>query len=139
MGQDTTSELMRACYDAFARQDVDAIVSLHHPDVIYHVAGTHPLSGDKVGVDAVLSYMLEVSRISGGRGGFEVERVAVDGDIGFAKTTGTAFRGDAPFSRPIVHLVRFDDGQVVEFWDLALDQVSEDRFWSEACADASRD
>lgn len=135
MGRPTT-ESMRACYDAFARQDLDAIVALHHPDAIYHVAGSHPLSGDKVGLDAVLTYMLEVSRISGGRGGFQVEHVAADGDIAFSKTIGTAFRGDTPFSRSIVHVARFEEGRVAEFWDLPLDQAAEDRFWTEADAES---
>lgn len=132
MSEHENVELMRACYDAYARQDVDAIVALHHPDVTYHVAGTHPLSGDKVGIDAVLTYMLEVTRISGGRGGFDVENVAADGNLAFSRTVGTAYCGDRPFARPIVHVVRFDAGRLVEFWDLPFDQHAEDAFWTEA-------
>ncbi|MFN7968505.1 MAG: nuclear transport factor 2 family protein [Acidimicrobiia bacterium] len=137
MERQTTSELMRACYDAFARKDLDAIVALHHSDAIYHVAGTHPLAGDKVGIEAVLTYMLEVSQISGGRGGFVVEQVASDGDIAFSMAVGTAYHGDSPFSRPIVHLARFDAGRVAEFWDLPLDQRAEDEFWTGAVATTS--
>jgi hypothetical protein len=43
---------------------------------------------------------------------------------------GTAFHGDEPFVRTIVHLIRLRDGMVAEFWDNPFDQRAEDRFWS---------
>ena len=46
----------------------------------------------------------------------------------------TAYDGDVAFTRPVVHIARIVDGQLVEFWDNPLDQYAEDNFWTAASA-----
>lgn len=74
-----------------------------------------PLSGDKVGRDAVLAYMLAVSTLTGGRGGFKVRSLAADRDVGMALVRATAWSGDEAFVRDVVHVARISDRQIIEF------------------------
>ena len=88
--------------------------------------------------DDVLSYFhSRLGRISGGRGGFEVEHLFAGDDEygGSAMVQGTAFNGDEPFTRPIIHVARIADGRFHEIWDNPFDQYAEDRFWRAAFAD----
>jgi ketosteroid isomerase-like protein len=126
---------MRQVYAAYAAADFDWIVGAFAEDITFHVAGGHPLSGDHHGRDAVLTYFLEVGRISGGRGGFDLERVFADDDLGVALVQGTAYNGEEPFTRPIIHMARLVNNQLVEIWDNPFDQQAEDEFWTAAVAD----
>ncbi len=123
---------MRATYLAYAEMDLEAIVKAHHEDVAYHVAGHGPLSGDKVGRDAVLAYMIEISTLTGGRGGFEIRSLAADRDVGMALVRATAWAGQEEFIRDVVHVARISERQIIEFWDSPLDQYAEDDFWTRA-------
>ena len=62
--------------------------ALYSPDVVFHVSGRHPLSGDYLGLDSAFGYMLKVGEITEGRGGFEVETVLADDDTVVAVVTG---------------------------------------------------
>lgn len=128
-------DFMNHVYVAYAAGDLEWMLNAFAEAVVFHVAGDHPLSGDHVGRDAVLTYFLEVAAISGGRGGFEVRTVFADDQFGIAIVDGTAYNGDVAFTRPIVHIARLDQGTLVEFWDHPLDQVGEDVFWTAATAD----
>jgi ketosteroid isomerase-like protein len=100
------------------------------PQVVFHVAGGHPLSGDHVGVDAVRRYVATVTARPDGPAGFSVTSAFRDHTGALLLVEGTAFHGEEPFVRTIVHLVRLEEGKVVELWDNPIDQRAEDEFWS---------
>ncbi|MCU1602987.1 MAG: hypothetical protein JWO22_3696 [Frankiales bacterium] len=91
-----------------------------------HIAGDHPLSGDKVGKAAVWEYLGAVSAISGGQGGFVLHALGTD-DRGYVVTLLTGTIRD--YVRPVVHVQRLAGGKVLEYWDASLDQAAEDAFW----------
>jgi ketosteroid isomerase-like protein len=126
---DTLTETVREAYADFLH-DPDQAWSRLSPDVVFHVAGDHPLSGDHVGVEAVRRYVAEVTRATNGRGGFSVTSAFTDDSGELLLVEGTAFHGEEPFVRTILHLLRIEDGVVVEFWDNPFDQRAEDRFWA---------
>ena len=125
---DALTESVRAAYARFLR-DPDQVSDLLSPDVVFHVAGQHPLSGDHVGRDAVHRYVAAVTEAAHGRGGFSVTSAFTEDSGELLLVEGTAFHGEEPFVRTIVHLIRLQDGMVVEFWDNPFDQPAEDRFW----------
>ena len=125
---DALTASVRAAYARFLR-DPDQVWDLLSPDVVFHVAGEHPLSGDHVGREAVRSYVAAVTEAAHGRGGFSVTSAFAEDSGELLLVEGTAFHGEEPFVRTIVHLVRLQDGVVVEFWDNPFDQPAEDRFW----------
>jgi hypothetical protein len=124
--------LTEAVREAYARclLDPDEVWKRLSPDVVFHVAGDHPLSGDHVGLEAVRRLLSAVRDATHGRGGFSVTSAFTADSGELLLVEGTAFHGDEPFIRTIVHLVRLQDGLVVEFWDNPFDQRAEDRFWS---------
>jgi uncharacterized protein len=126
---DTLTETVREAYAEFFL-DPTQVWSRLSPDVVFHVAGEHPLSGDHVGLAAVRRYLAAVTRATNGRGGFSVTSAFTDGSGELLLVEGTAFHGDEPFVRTILHLLRLKDGLVVEFWDNPFDQRAEDRFWA---------
>lgn len=126
---DALTESVRAAY-ARLLEDPDRAGALMSADVVFHVAGAHPLSGDHVGRDAVCRYLAAVTDAAHGRGGFSVTSAFADDSGDLLLVEGTAFHGEEPFVRTIVHLIRLRGGMVVEFWDNPFDQRAEDRFWA---------
>jgi hypothetical protein len=124
--------LLEKGYRAYAESDLTTLAALYSDDVVFHVAGRHPLSGDYLGMDAVLGYMLRVAEIGTGGGGFEVEGLFADDDTAIATVIGTIHCGGREFRRRIVHVNRVVNGQIHEFWDLPFDQHAEDEFWVSA-------
>jgi uncharacterized protein len=126
------AEMLRNGYRAYAESDMATLSALYSPDVVFHVSGRHPLSGDYLGLDSAFGYMLKVGEITGGRGVFEVETVLADDDTVVAVVMGIAWSKDTEFRRRIIHVNRIENGQVREFWDLPYDQHAEDEFWTKA-------
>ena len=124
--------MLRNGYRAYAESDMATLSALYSPDVVFHVSGRHPLSGDYLGLDSAFGYMLKVGEITEGRGGFEVETALADDDTVVAVVTGVAWSKDTEFRRRIMHVYRIENGQVREFWDLPYDQHAEDEFWTKA-------
>jgi ketosteroid isomerase-like protein len=122
------ADAVRAAYAAF-RSDPDQIWALCADGVVLHIAGEHPLSGDYVGVEAARGYVAAMREATNGRGGFTVTSVFNDDSGDLLLVEGTAFHGDEPFVRTVVHLLRFDGPCLVEFWENPFDQRAEDRFW----------
>jgi uncharacterized protein len=128
-----TEELLRRLYQAYADVDVTTIDSLSADDGVLHVPGTHPLSGEHRGKEAMWTYLGKVAEVSGGVGGFVVHGITSDDD-GHAVVLLTGTIRD--FVRPVVHIWQVRDGRLAEFWETSLDQDAEDRFWISALTDA---
>jgi uncharacterized protein len=124
-------ELLRRNYRAYADMDVAVIDELVTDDMVMHVPGDHPLSGEHSGRDQVWAYLGKVAEVSGGAGGFEVESIAAD-DEGHAAVILTGTIRD--FVRPVVHMWRAEQGKLVEYWEGNYDQAAEDAFWNVAVA-----
>jgi ketosteroid isomerase-like protein len=131
------TETIRHAYQSFA-EDPDTLWDLVDEQVVFHVSGSHPLSGDYVGVAEVQRYLTAVCEATGGRGGFSVTSALGDDSGDMLLVEGTAFHGEGPFVRTVVHRLRLRDGRLVEFRDHPFDQQTEDRFWS-ARVPAQRD
>ena len=65
----------RTFLDAFARGDEQAMGDFFTDDVAWHVAGTHPLSGDRRGKEELLGYFAELLAVTGGTYALEAESV----------------------------------------------------------------
>jgi ketosteroid isomerase-like protein len=122
---------VRDAYEQFLGSDRKPLAECCAPDVVFHIAGDHPLSGDYAGLDEVGAYLATVAEVTGGHGGFTVDWSFTDETGELILVEGTAFHLDGePFVRTIAHLLRLADGRVVEFWDNPFDQPAEDRFWT---------
>jgi ketosteroid isomerase-like protein len=99
-------------------------------DVVWHVGGRHPLSGDYRGREAVLGYHTKVSALTGGSLTLQpVDVLASQGHLGIF-LRARADVGGHTLDTTMVEAVRLaDDGRWAEFWALADDQAQVDHFW----------
>jgi uncharacterized protein len=123
-------ELLRKGYGAYSSGDINVLNDLFADDVLWHVAGRSPLSGDYKGRDQVFGFFGKLMELSGGTSSLEVHDVLANDDHGIALVTGTATRNGKSFTGQDVHTFHLRDGKVVEFWDSPLDQYAADEFWS---------
>jgi len=71
--------LVRKGYDAFVRGDMDTLRGLMSSDATHHVPGTHPLSGDFKGQDAIIDMYGRLFTQTNGTLHVELRNVLVDG------------------------------------------------------------
>ncbi|WP_327695070.1 nuclear transport factor 2 family protein [Streptomyces sp. NBC_00459] len=71
--------LVRKGYDAFSRGDMDTMRTLLAGDATHHVPGSHPLSGDFKGQDAIIDLYRRLGEETDGTMRVAVLNVLVDG------------------------------------------------------------
>jgi ketosteroid isomerase-like protein len=125
--RDVRTAVVRHAYTAYTAGDPEPLHAMLAPEVTFHVAGSHPLSGDYRGIDAVRGYFEMVERLSGGPGGATLDTVFADesGDLVLLESTTRHGRVE----RSIGHILRFDGERLVELWDNPADPEAEDRYW----------
>jgi ketosteroid isomerase-like protein len=126
--QDHRCTAVRKHY-ADVTSELERLWALCAPDIAFHVAGTHPLSGSYVGRDAVRTYIDAVQRVPGDHPGFTIASVLTDHHRNLLLVEGTARHGTPAFVRTVVHVLRFRDALLTEYWDYPFDQEAEDTFW----------
>jgi uncharacterized protein len=127
MDRDARAELVQEAYAAYAAGDRAPLWAMFAPEVTFHVAGTHPLSGDYRGIEAVVRYLDTIERLNGGPGGATLDTVFADESGNLVLLESTTRHGG--FDRSIGHVLRFEHDRLVELWDNPADPEAEDRFW----------
>jgi ketosteroid isomerase-like protein len=122
--------LIRSGYEAFARGDIETVLALFDPDILWHVPGRGPLSHDYHGPDEVLGFFQQFMTLSNGTFRIELDDVLAKGDKVVALCTESAQRGARSWSSPQVHLWTLKNGRATVFWQYQGDQQTEDEFWA---------
>ncbi|ANP57084.1 ketosteroid isomerase-like protein [Streptomyces griseochromogenes] len=79
MAEHPHATLVRKSYDAFFHADLDALRELMTADATQHVPGSHPVSGDFKGQDAVIGMYRRLFQETGGSLRADLRDVFVDG------------------------------------------------------------
>ncbi|MGW6732899.1 nuclear transport factor 2 family protein [Streptomyces sp. NPDC055013] len=79
MAEHPHATLVRKGYEAFASGDMDALRGLMTSDCTHHVPGSHPMSGDFKGQDAVIDMYGRLYEETAGSMRVELRTVLVDG------------------------------------------------------------
>ncbi len=117
--------------DAYGRQDREAMADSLAEGAVWHVGGTHRLSGDYRGRDAILGYFDAVRDETGDSMKLEPLEVMANERHGAAFLRVTAERQAGRLDTTVADAFRFDDeGRIVEFWAHSTDQTAIDEFWS---------
>ena len=119
---------MREGYEAFGKGDLDTLRQLWTDDVRWHESGHTDLAGTYEGPDAVFAFFGRLFDLTEGSLQVEPRALLADDHYGATPVTVTAHRGDRHLDVLNVHLVRFQDGKVAEFWDTSTDEDTMDRF-----------
>jgi uncharacterized protein len=124
---------VRDALQAYDRSDFDALRSFLSEDVVWHVGGHHPLSGDYRGRDAVVEYCKRTQEAAGGTLRGEVLEILVNDRHAGVFNRVTAERGGRSLDALLAQAITFDDeGRWTEYWALADEQDDVDAFWAGA-------
>ena len=127
----TPIERLREFLAAYAANDAGAIAEAVAPDAIWHVAGTHPFSGDYRGREAILEYFGRVGAETGNTLRLDTIELLAGDQRGAAFLRVTADRADRHLDVTMAEAFQFDaEGRIREFWAHATDQDAIDEFWS---------
>jgi ketosteroid isomerase-like protein len=132
MAEASRADRTRAALEAFSAGDIDALTDHLTDDVVWHVGGDHPLSGDYRGRDDVRAYHARVAELTDGTLHLEpIDVLTSDRYMGmFVRAAAQA--GERTLDTTLVEAVRLDEeGRWREFWALAEDQAAVDDFWRE--------
>jgi hypothetical protein len=125
-----SADLIRKGYEAFLKGDMSTLENLFVEDVVWHVAGTNPTSGEHKGRDAVLALFRRVEELSGRTFRIEIHTVLADDDHGVSLTRITASREGKHLRAQSVTVFHIRDGKITEVWQASEDQATIDEFWS---------
>jgi uncharacterized protein len=122
--------LLQGFLDAYGANDRDAVGKSLADDAVWHVGGTHRLSGDYRGRDAILDYFDRVGTETGGTLRLEPIELIANEDRGAAFLRVTGERYGKRLDVTMAEAFQFDgDGRIREFWAHATDQDAIDVFW----------
>jgi ketosteroid isomerase-like protein len=133
VGEHPNVQRVRDALAAYNRGDLDGMRSFVAEDVLWHVGGNHPLSGDYRGRDAVFDYYAKVRDLTGGTLTLEPVDILVNDEHAgiFMRVTGE--RDGKSLDVLLAEALTFDEsGRWAEYWALADEQEKVDAFWEGA-------
>lgn len=119
--------LLRREYDAFARGDLDTLREIFADDIVYHVPGANPFSGDHRGPEAIFRLFAEDRRASFTS---EIHDVLANDRHAVALTRVRGERDGRTLDDITVHVVHIVDGRITEAWFFPGNQAASDAFWA---------
>jgi ketosteroid isomerase-like protein len=110
---------------------MDALRSMMTSDATHHVPGSHPLSGDCKGIDAILGHYRRLYEETGGTFTVELSGILVDGR-GHAVSLhhATARRGDRSMDENGGIVFRIVGDKITDLDECVADLDAGNAFWS---------
>ena len=131
MAEHPNAALIRRVYEAFIKGGyIATITELFSEDVVWHLPGAHPLSGEHRGRDAVLAAFRRFEELSGGTIQIELHDVLANDEHAVALLRARGSREGKQYRSREIDVYHIKDGKVTEFWSFSEDQRATDDFWS---------
>jgi ketosteroid isomerase-like protein len=122
---------IRDALEVYNSGDHDAMRGFLTDDIVWHVGGSHEMSGDYRGVDEVVNYFRDVRKATAGTLQVEPVEVLANGRHASIFMHVTAHRDVRMLDVLLAEALTLDeDGRWSEYWALANDQDAVDAFWS---------
>ena len=119
MAEHPNAATLREGYAAFAEGDFPRAVQNWHPDIVWHVAGDGPLSGDYKGKEEVMGFFVKLQELAEGTFKIEVHDVLANDEHAVALVQVTAQRKGRSLDEHVAHVFHVnDEGQATEYWGL---------------------
>jgi hypothetical protein len=123
-------ERLETFLDAYAARDVLVMRDCLADDAVWHVGGTHRMSGDYRGASSILEYFERVGEETSRTLHLERLELLANEERGAAFLRVIGERGDQHLDVTMAEAFQFDDsGRIKEFWAHATDQDAINRFW----------
>lgn len=127
MAEHPNTVLLRRMYAAFSSPNYhDALQEIMHENVVWHLPGEHPASGDHVGREAVFAAMGYFD----GSVQLELHDVIANGEHAVALLRAQGSRTGRRYESLEMDVFHIRDGRVTEFWSFSEDQRKTDEYWS---------
>ncbi len=110
--------------------DLESVVALVAPDVLYVFHGHNSLSGEYRGIAGLREVVQRQKQLTEGTARFEPEAVVGDDDVVMAFGCFRATRNGHTLESDHVHYFRFVGGMLAEGHDIPADQELVNEFWS---------
>ena len=123
-------ELLRRGYEAFAAGDMDTVLALFHPDIVWHIGGSNQTTGEYRGHQEVMGFFGKVMELSGGSFHLNVHDIVANDAHGVALVTAYAERDGLAIAVREANIWHLANGQATEFWAFAEDQAVVDRLFA---------
>jgi hypothetical protein len=119
--------LIKKMYEAFVRGNyIPIITEVFSEDVVWHLPGAAPLSGDHKGRDAVFAAMGQFD----GSVQLELHDVLANDEHAVALLRARGSREGKEYNALEIDVFHIREGKVTEFWSFSEDQRVTDEFWS---------
>ena len=116
---------IRGFFDAVGRRDLDAAKSHMTDDVWVHLAGSHPLAGDRQGPDSWFELAARVFELTD-EFHLDVHDVLADDDHAVALVRARGSRGDRTLEWNRIFVYHLREGRIAEVWIHESDQAGVD-------------
>jgi ketosteroid isomerase-like protein len=125
-------EIARIGYKAFNEAHIEDAMETIDDDIVWHVGGDNPLSGDYKGKDAVLEFFAKFGQLTEGTYEADIHDILASGDHTVVIGTSTATRHGRTHSSRFVDIIHpAGNGKAKEFWRFPEDQAADDQFYKE--------
>jgi ketosteroid isomerase-like protein len=116
------TERIESAYEAFGRSDIQALFELWTDDIVWHLAGDHPLAGDHSGKEQVAAFLAGLAQQTDGTFAAELRHAIADDDHGYSLHRATATKDGQEIEAWEILGYRFADGRFAEIWTYDYDQ-----------------
>jgi len=121
----------RQGYENFGKGDLEAIRADFSPDIVWHVGGHNPLTGDYKGIDDVFALFGRIFQETGGSLKNNVHDILANDTHGIALVSQSAERNGKKLEGNAVHVVHYDaEGLITESWFIPEKAAETDEFWA---------
>ena len=132
MAEHPNVELLRRGFEAFSTGDFDTLRrDIFSEDVVFHVGGNNPLTGDYKGIDEVFGFLGRLVEETGGTFSLDLHDVLANEEHGVALVRASAERqGKRLQDDNNANVFHIDNGRITEVWALAEDTTRFDALFS---------
>jgi ketosteroid isomerase-like protein len=118
MGNQTNVEIVNRMTKAIFDQDHDTLAAIFTDDLVFHLRGPHPMTGDHAGLGGLLNVLGAMFEMTGGRIDLDQQFCIGEGDWAAEWEHATLGRpgDDETLTSRNAFVYRFEDGRVAEMW-----------------------
>lgn len=121
--------LLRGAYEEFIKGGIGSVIHLFDDDIVWRVAGHHPLSGDHKGKYGVSAFFRDLMDRSNGTFELEIIDVIAGDRHGVGLVRERARRNGNLYEVDAVQVWTIRDGLFTEFQHYVPDGRADDEFW----------
>lgn len=123
--------MIRSALEVYNSGDDNAMRGFLADDILWHVGGNHQMSGDYIGIEAVVDYFRRVRRETAGTLQVDAAEILANDRHASIFMRVSAYRDVRWMDVLLAEALTLDpNGRWTEYWALANDQDAVDAFWS---------